>query len=95
MNTLRVVDLEETSPSCPTQWEGVTDDGRHLYFRYRWGRWSLGVGATKDEALFANTLSGGTGERMDGTCSLPEWLSWVRARGIRIEVACSPRRCEE
>jgi len=29
--------------ACPTQVEGVLDDGRNYYFRYRHGYWTLSV----------------------------------------------------
>jgi hypothetical protein len=41
---LRVKRVCQTSPACPAQWEGWTDDGRPLYVRYRFGRLSVRVG---------------------------------------------------
>lgn len=39
-----------TCGACPVQYEGQLLDGRHFYFRYRWGRATLGIGATPDAA---------------------------------------------
>lgn len=38
------------------QANGKTDDGRHVYIRYRSGTYSIGVGDTDYEAVFDNTL---------------------------------------
>ena len=35
--------LKQTCPACPSQWEATLDDGRMLYFRYRWGYLSIDV----------------------------------------------------
>ena len=42
----------------PVQIEGHTDDGRHFYFRCDGDYWSLGFGATADEALFSDDYEG-------------------------------------
>lgn len=33
----KVVELVQTCPTCPMQWDGTLADGRKLYIRYRWG----------------------------------------------------------
>jgi hypothetical protein len=48
---LKVVALKKTSLACPSQWEGVLEDGRVIYVRYRWGELSVGVGDDVDEAV--------------------------------------------
>lgn len=53
--------LTETCRSCPSQWEGMTEDGRAVYVRYRWGYLSVGVGRTLREAV-------------DASCSDDEWF---------------------
>ncbi|MFJ5532441.1 hypothetical protein [Streptomyces sp. NPDC093261] len=35
--------LRVTCRFCPTQLEGETPDGRHVYFRYRWGVASVDI----------------------------------------------------
>ena len=49
---------EKTSEGCPTQWEGLLNDGRVFYFRYRHGRAYLGVAHDKDAAVFAGESGG-------------------------------------
>ena len=51
MSIPTIVDLVQTSPRAPSQWEGVLSDGRWLYVRHQRGELSMGVGATLDEAL--------------------------------------------
>jgi hypothetical protein len=45
----------QTCEGSPDQWEGELHDGRHFYFRYRWGRASLALGPT------AKSVAGITG----------------------------------
>lgn len=33
----KVISVERTCRACPSQWEGVTDDRRLIYVRYRYG----------------------------------------------------------
>lgn len=40
-----------TCPSVPTQYEGTLTDGRVFYFRYRFAKAELGIGATDDAAV--------------------------------------------
>jgi hypothetical protein len=40
-----------TCEAVPVQIEGMTDDGRHLYFRARHQAITLGVGPTADDAV--------------------------------------------
>jgi hypothetical protein len=46
-----VTSLRRTSTACPSQWEGVLDDGRALYARFRHGELSVGVGEGIQEAV--------------------------------------------
>lgn len=66
---IRVVSYEKTSPACPAQWEGVTDDGRTVYVRYRGGFFTAQVGSSLREALDADPLL--TWESDD------EWDGWM------------------
>ena len=34
---IKVVSYEITCHSCPSQWEGKTEDGREVYIRFRFG----------------------------------------------------------
>ena len=47
----KVVALRKTSLACPSQWEGVLDDGRAVYVRYRHGGLSVGLGDEIQEAV--------------------------------------------
>lgn len=43
--------LDLTCGACPTQYEGVTNDGNTVYIRYRWGELTVQVGRDLDDAL--------------------------------------------
>ncbi len=46
-----VVTLRKTCIACPSQWDGVLEDGRAIYARYRHGALSVGVGDDHKEAV--------------------------------------------
>jgi hypothetical protein len=50
---LVITELKCTCSSCPTQWEGWTDDRRQIYVRYRHGYLSIRVGKPDDAEEFA------------------------------------------
>lgn len=51
-----VTKLEKTSGSFPSQWEAETNDGRFIYIRYRFGRFEVSIGNTKDESILGTIL---------------------------------------
>jgi hypothetical protein len=55
----------------PNQIEGHTSDGRHFYFRGRHGGWSLGFGATSDDAVDSDDFYGDLDQA--GWMELDEW----------------------
>lgn len=70
----KVLVLKKTSLACPSQWEGVLEDGRAVYARYRWGELSVGVGdgvdeavrsGMSDQALYADPVGDGLDGYMD------------------------------
>ena len=71
MTAIRVVQIKQTCESCPSQWEGLTDDNRRVYVRYRWGWLVVRVGAPGDTDEFAGVrgeevLCLGYGDDFDG-----------------------------
>ena len=46
-----VTELRKTCDACPSQWEGRTADGRHIYIRYRFGDLSFGTGESFESAV--------------------------------------------
>jgi hypothetical protein len=70
----KLVALTKTCTACPSQWEGVLEDGRAVYVRYRHGELSVGVGdgideavrnGSTDEALYADYVGDGLDGFMD------------------------------
>lgn len=72
--------IVNTCPACPSQWEGITDDGRCIYIRYRHDSLRIGIGRTQDEAVADDTtytahIGDGYGMDYDELRSVaPEWL---------------------
>ena len=48
---MKIHNLTQLTPACPSQWEADTEDGRKVYVRYRWGKLRVGVGDDIDEAV--------------------------------------------
>jgi len=38
-----VIKIKQTCYACPSQWEGMTDDGKDVYIRFRWGSLRLDI----------------------------------------------------
>lgn len=50
---IKVVSLTQTCEACPSQWDGLTDDNRQVYVRYRFGSLTVQVGEPDDADEFA------------------------------------------
>jgi len=50
--------IEKTCRMCPSQWEGVTEDGRQLYARYRYGHLYVNISKTPTEDTIAPISDG-------------------------------------
>ncbi len=46
-----IKNLVQTCDACPSHWEGITEDGKAVYIRHRWGILSYGIGKDLDEAV--------------------------------------------
>lgn len=69
MPAIRVLELTQTCPGGPSQWEGRTEEGLVVYVRYRWGCLSIGYGATLEEAVrnTNNLFEKQLGDKLDST----------------------------
>lgn len=63
--TYTVASISQTC-KAPSQWEGLLDDGRHIYVRYRWGVLTVGVGDTFREAATTVVHEDELGDPLDG-----------------------------
>lgn len=79
-----IKEYTQTCYACPSQWECVTDDGRDIYIRYRWGNLNIYINAftDKEELIFHDSIGGG----LDGLLSTEklmkitsEVLDWSEA----------------
>lgn len=57
MRRARIVKLDRTCGIAPSQWEGLLDDGRHVFIHYRRRHGSIGIGRDIGEAVDA-TIDG-------------------------------------
>lgn len=74
-----VKEIEQTCEVCPSQWEGITDDDRCIYIRYRWGFLSVRIGSPGDKSEFAGVRGKGIlrkqlGDSYEGILSYKELL---------------------
>jgi hypothetical protein len=82
---VKVTSLFKTCNSCPSQWEGGTQDNRQIYIRYRYGRLTVSVGDVGDDDEFAAVrgeviFSDDIGDDLDGYLSDDEMRE--RLRGV-------------
>jgi len=50
---IKVSEVVRTCHACPSQWEGTTSEGQHVYVRYRWGFLRVDV---DNETVFAKQI---------------------------------------
>lgn len=50
---IKVVHIEQTCDACPSQWNGLTDDNRQFYARFRWGKLSICMSEPNDTGEYA------------------------------------------
>jgi hypothetical protein len=78
---VNIISCERTCTACPSQWEGVCSDGRHIYVRYRWGCLTYGLGDTIEAAVDDSFKCDGieTGESMSG------WMSNAEMQNVMLQ----------
>jgi len=81
---VNVIKITQTCLACPSQWEGVTDDGKMIYIRYRYGGLSVRISqqATKDifDAVSGKEIIGvDIGDEYDGYISYDEMKDRVKS----------------
>jgi len=74
---IKVNKIVKTCDFCPAQWEGITDDNRQIYVRYRLGTFSIKLGNPNDMEPFAavngtEVLRTDYGEELGGTMTYSE-----------------------
>lgn len=48
----KIKTIQQTCLACPSQWDIMTDDGKYIYARFRWGYLSVKLNAfTNEEEL--------------------------------------------
>lgn len=81
--------LIQTCGACPSQWDGITNDGRGVYVRYRWGFLSVRVAKTVDgDAVAGDQLYGEQlGDGFDGVLSEEGLIEVLVRNGLACEAA--------
>lgn len=84
---LKLVSMTQTCWGCPSQWDAMTDDGRQVYIRYRWGCLSVRVGKPGDMTEYAGVrgepfIDEQHGDGLDGIMSTE---TLIRVCGSRVE----------
>jgi hypothetical protein len=68
--------IKQTCSACPSQWEGLLEDGRPIYMRYRWGALTIHVGPTggtiRDALGRDPYFDQQVGDSLDGSIELTE-----------------------
>jgi hypothetical protein len=78
---INVISCTQTCTACPSQWEGVCSDGRHIYIRFRWGCLTYGLGDTIDDAV-TNSLKCDGIEISDG---LDGWMTNAEMQHVMLQ----------
>ena|ERR1017187_6196920 len=55
---MKITKLTKICVTCPTQYEGETDDGKYVYIRYRFGNFKMEV---NHEVIFTTSIGNGLG----------------------------------
>lgn len=48
---IRVKSIKDLGTSCPTQFEGETEDGKYIYIRYRWDKLTVRLAPSEEECF--------------------------------------------
>lgn len=83
----RIATLAQTCGACPSQWEGRTAAGEHVYIRYRGGRLSLGIGPTEDDAVGSDHAVLERGDPLDGVMDTGTMIALLADHADFSEVA--------
>ena len=72
---------QQTCIACPSQWEFETDDGEHVYIRYRGGSFAARIGPDKDSAVGGELLVfGDVGDGLDGYMEVEQMEELLKER---------------
>lgn len=91
---MRIAEHQMTCYACPTQAEGILEDGRQFYFRYRWGVASLSTshrtGHTAPDGIDGGYAEEAIGDPLDGFLTEAEALELIEDLADRTELEATP-----
>jgi hypothetical protein len=87
--------IKRTSPACPSQWEGILENGETVYIHYRNGIFSIGIGKNLDEAIVNNYYTEKGNDILDGSMSDLEMATKAIFAGLTFSTSAIKRIREE
>lgn len=77
-----ITKIECTCSACPTQYEGMLDNGKMFYFRFRWGELSISESSNPteeiDDAIIGTViLEDQTNDQWNGSLSPEQVVSYL------------------
>lgn len=86
---MKIISLEKTCETCPSQWEFQLEDTRYGYARYRWGNLTISlslIGGTLREAILGETiLTAQLCDDLDGFLSTENFYLALKLLGFEYE----------
>lgn len=75
-----ITNLRMTCDACPSQWEAITEDGRKVYIRYRFGHLSCHIALDSKESAFSDPIPIGIsyGNSMSGVLKTNKMLKLLK-----------------
>jgi hypothetical protein len=91
MITLVLKKVVLTCFPCPTQYEAETDDGKYLYFGYRWGSLNIDISESEEQweqGKYITGMSKRFGGVLDGICQWQDFLQLANEGGFDFVLDC-------
>ena len=82
---MRLYNIMRTTCACPSQWQGVTEDERPVYMRYRGGLFEIRIGpiggdvgeAVRADSVYECDVGGGFDGYMTCDDMFRHWLKYA------------------
>lgn len=77
---MKLSKIVQTCSACPSQWEGLLDDGQYFYARFRGGHGTFSVGTSVDQAVCEWSV----GDWLNGSMYTEELFEVLVENGINV-----------
>lgn len=76
-----------TCEAFPSQWEGMLDNGKSIYIKYRHGKLKVGLGKTLSKAILNAKVIYESKNELDGFMTNEEMIKLVKEKmNLEVEV---------